>query len=242
MVLAAGGRFAAYGPSHWAALGLFAIGCAGLVLVGHTQRTATEPGEESGGQAKGFSRAFALAIGYSMVGTHTYTLLPGHWSIHAVVPLELCDLAWPVAIWALWTRGRHAFALMYFWGLTLSVQALLTPTLSGPDYPEIRYLDYFGEHLLIVWAAVYLTWGLGMRPDWGGYRFAVAATAVWTVAAFVVNLIAGTDFGYLNGKPRTGSILNLLGPWPWYMPAEAVIILGGWALITWPWVRINQGP
>ena len=200
------------------------------MLIGQRQRGGV-------GEARGFGRAFALAIGYSMIGTHTYVLLPGGWSVHGVVPLELCDLAWPVAIWALWTRGGRAFAVLYYWGLTLSVQALLTPTLTGADYPGIRYLDYFGEHLLIVWAAVYLTWGLGMRPDWGGYRFAVAATAVWAVTAFLVNLIAGTDFGYLNSKPDTGSVLDLLGPWPWYLLGEVVIILGGWALITWPWVR-----
>jgi uncharacterized membrane protein YwaF len=35
----------------------------------------------------------------------------------------------------------------------------------------------------------------------------------------------------------TGSVLDLLGPWPWYVLAEVVIILAGWALITWPWTR-----
>lgn len=234
MVPTASDRFVAYGPSHWAALGLFAVGCAGLVLLGRRQR---KPGEEFSSEAKGFSTAFALAIGYSMIGTHAYTLLRSHRSIGDVLPLELCDLAWPVAIWALWTRGRRAFVLLYYWGLTLSVQALLTPAMSGPDYPGIRYLDFFGEHLLIVWAAVYLTWGVGMRPDWAGYRFVVTVTAVWAAAAFVINLGTGTNFGYLNHKPDTGSILDLLGPWPWYILIEIAVILAGWALITWPWTQ-----
>jgi hypothetical integral membrane protein (TIGR02206 family) len=240
MVVAIGGRFTAYGPSHWAALGLFAAGCAGLVLLGRAQRT---PDREFSDRARGFGRAFSLAIAYSMIGTHTYTLLPGHWSVGGALPLELCDLAWPVAIWALWTFGRLPFALLYYWGLTISVQALLTPAMTGTDYPGVRYLDFFGEHLLIVWAAVYLTWGVGMRPDWGGYRFTIAATAAWAAVAFVVNLTAGTDFGYLNRKPGTGSILSLMGPWPWYLLVETVIILAGWALITWPWTALDRpGP
>src|SRR4051812_22028234 len=122
------GRFAAYGPSHWAALGLFTIGCAGLIMLGRGQTHA---------EAKGFSRAFSLAIAYVVIGVQTYTVLPGHWSLGGSLPLQLCDLAWIVAVPTLWTMNRRWFALAYYWGLTLSVQALLTPALNGSDYPDI---------------------------------------------------------------------------------------------------------
>ncbi|MCP9968141.1 TIGR02206 family membrane protein [Actinomadura madurae] len=156
------------------------------------------------------------------------------------LPLQLCDLAWPAAVVALWTLGRRSFALTYYWGLTLSVQGLITPALNNNDFPDVAYLGFFGMHLMIVWAAVYLTWGLGMRPDWGSYRFASAVTAIWAVATFVFNLIAGTNYGYLNEKPGTGSVLDLMGPWPWYILVEAAIILLGWALVTWPWTRADR--
>ncbi|CNE18489.1 conserved hypothetical integral membrane protein TIGR02206 [Mycobacterium tuberculosis] len=238
MLLTADGRFASYGPSHWAAIGLFAVGCAVLVPLGRAQRAG--PGE-FGGRARGFGQAYALAIMYVVIGTKAYTLLPGRWSIGGSLPLQLSDLAWAAAAGALWTLGRRWFALTYYWGLTLAVQALVTPALHGPDYPGIDYLGFFGRHLLVLWAAVYLTWGLGMRPDWGGYRFAVAATVVWAVATFTFNLIAGTNYGFLRAKPGTGSVLDLMGPWPWYVLAEIVIILLGWALITWPWTRAGAG-
>ncbi|TDD87499.1 TIGR02206 family membrane protein [Actinomadura darangshiensis] len=235
MPLTAAGEFAVYGPSHWAALGLFAAGCAALVPLGRAQRT--EPGGGFGEQARGFSRAYALAIAYVMIGTQVYSLLPGQWRIGGSLPLQLCDLAWLTAVGALWTLGHRWFTLTYYWGLTLSVQGLLTPALHGGDYPDIDYLGFFGMHLMIVWAAVYLTWGLGMRPGWRDYRFAVAATLVWAVATFVFNLIAGTNYGYLNEKPGSASILDVLGPWPWYVLVETLVILAGWALITWPWTR-----
>ncbi|MBO2457648.1 YwaF family protein [Actinomadura violacea] len=237
MPLIAAGRFVAYGPSHWVALGVFAVGCAVLVTVGRAQRTAPEAGEGFGEQAKGFGRAYALAILFVMAGTQVHTLLPAEWRIGGSLPLQLCDIAWLTAAGAVWTLGRRWYALTYYWGLTLSVQGLLTPALNGGDYPDIDYLAFWGMHLMIVWAAVYLTWGLGMRPDWRCYWFAVAVTVVWAAGAFVFNEIAGTNYGYLNSKPSTGSALDLLGPWPWYVLAEVVIILLGWALITWPWTR-----
>ncbi|MFB4307399.1 TIGR02206 family membrane protein [Actinomadura sp. GTD37] len=231
------GEFVAFGPSHWAALGMFAVGCAGLVLIGRAQRPGSGAGFTE--RARGFGRAYALAVVYVMVGTQVNALLPGQWRVGGSLPLQLCDLAWPAAVGALWTLGRRWFALTYYWGLTLSVQGLVTPALNGADYPGIDYLGFFGMHLMIVWAAVYLTWGLGMRPDWRDYRFAVAATVAWAVATSLFNAIAGTNYGYLNKKPGTPSILDLLGPWPWYVLVEAVIILLGWALITWPWTRVS---
>src|SRR5690348_4220511 len=113
MPLIAAGRFVAYGPSHWAVLGVFAIGCAVLVALGRGQR-APEPGEAPGEQAKGFGRAYALAILFVMVGTQVHTLLPAEWRIGGSLPLQLCDVAWLTAAGALWTLGRRWYALTYY--------------------------------------------------------------------------------------------------------------------------------
>ena len=93
-------------------------------------------------------------------------------------------------------------------------------------------------HIGTIWAAVYLTWGRGVTPDWGGYRFAIAVTAVWAVGIFLLNLLIDTNYGYLNGKPGSASILDLLGPWPWYLAAEIVLVASVWALATWPWTAL----
>ena len=58
----------------------------------------------------------------------------------------------------------------------------------------------------------------------------------WVLLAMSVNGILDTNYGYFNGKPD-GTVLDYLGPWPWYVLAEVVIVAGVWALITVPWVR-----
>ena len=125
-------------------------------------------------------------------------------------------------------------ALVYYWGLLLTPQALLTPTLSA-DFPDPRFLAFWGTHLMIVWAAVYLTWGLGLRPTWRGYASTLAITLVWLVSVFAFNELAGTNYGYVNDKPATASILDYLGPWPWYVAVEIVLVAIVWALMTLPW-------
>jgi len=135
----------------------------------------------------------------------------------------------------LWTHRKWAFALTYYWGLPLSSQALITPDLHASDFPSHSFVTFFALHLLVVWAAIYLTWGYGLRPGWRSYRFAVITTLTWGAFTLIFNTIAGSDYGFLNRKPVNGSALDFLGPWPSYVLAEVVIVGAVWALMTWPW-------
>src|SRR6202008_1346414 len=89
------------------------------------------------------------------------------------------------------------------------IGALISPVLQSPDFPNYEFLGFWAIHLLVVLAAIYLTWGRKMRPSWRSCRFVVAATLVWAVATFTFNSIAGTDYGFLNGKPQTESLLDV---------------------------------
>ena len=63
---------------------------------------------------------------------------------------------------------------------------------------------------------------------------------VWAIAVFAFNLVADTNYGYLNRLPKSASLLDFLGPWPWYVVFEVVIVAAVWALLTWPWCRAQQ--
>ena len=75
----------------------------------------------------------------------------------------------------------------------------------------------------------------GVRRD--SVAFTVVVTVVWAVFTFTFNALTGTNYGYLNRKPPTASVLDVLGPWPIYLLAEVAIVLAVWALMTWPWER-----
>lgn len=113
--------------------------------------------------------------------------------------------------------------------------------LVGPDFPHHTFLAFWAIHLAVVWAAIYLTWGRGMRPEWRSLRLAVTVTAVWAAVTFVFNRIAGTNYGFLNGKPVTASLLDVLGPWPVYILSATALLVAVWVLMTLPWVRSRGG-
>lgn len=220
--------FTPYGVSHGAVLALFAVGAWILVQLGRRQ-SATE------GTLR-FRRGLALVIVGFQLPLQVFSMLPPHWNIARSLPFQLCDLAWMAAVCALWTRRWWACALTYYWGLTLTPQAMLTPALPF-DFPHVQFIMFWGMHLLVVWAAIYLTWGVGERPDWRGFRLALAVTVGWSVVVLLFNALAGTNYLFVNAKPPTPSLLDLLGEWPWYLVTEFALIVTVWAGMTWPFAR-----
>jgi len=228
-VLRAADRFATFGGEHLLLVGLFLVGAVAVVLVGRRQRGTPA--------ARRFSRVYAVAIPCVTVPSQAFQLTPGDFDLATSLPLQLCDLAWVAAAWALWTHDRVPVALTYFWGLTLTVQGIITPSL-GQAFPHPRYLAFWAMHFLVVWAALYLTLGLGLGPRWREYRVTVAVTLAWAVLVFAVDTVLGVNYGYLVAKPASASLLDLLGPWPVYVLASLAVLLAGWALLTWPWVIV----
>lgn len=223
-------EFTAYGPSYWGAIAVFVVGAVLLVWVGRRQTDAS---------ARRLGRVLGAVTAVIYVGMFVYTLIPP--SIYWSVPLRLTDLVTVAAACALWTQRRWAYELTYYWGLVLSSQALISPALESPDFPHYEFLVFWGIHLLVVWAAIYLTWGRGMRPDWRSFRFVVVVTAVWAAVTCAFNSIAGTNYGFLNRKPTTASLLDVLGPWPVYIFTAGALIVMVWVLMTWPWAHGTIG-
>ena len=140
-------QFTAYGPSYWVVIAVFAIGSALLVWIGRSQTES---------QARRLGRILGMLTAAIYGSMLVYSLIPP--TIRAV-PLRLTDLATVAAAYALWSQRHWPFALTYYWGLTLSTQALISPVLNSPDFPNYGFLAFWAIHLLVVWAAIYLTWG-----------------------------------------------------------------------------------
>ena len=214
-------HFQPYGASHLAVLAVLAVGVAVIAVWGrHTTRRA--------------ERGFAVVIVAVALPLQLLQFTPSEWNFATSLPLQLCDWAWLVAAVALWTRWRLAATITYLWGLTLTTQGIATPDLATA-FPGLRWWMFWAMHVLIVWAAVHLIWGMRIRPTWRTYGQAVAITLGWLVSTLTFNVAAGTNYGYLNGKPAGRSALDLLGPWPWYVAVEIGVVVGTWALLVWPW-------
>lgn len=169
-----------------------------------------------------FSRLLALAILAGWVGEYVAEGVEGTWSARYGLPLQLTDAVSAAAILALWTRRALLVELTYFWALTASLQAALTPDL-GQSFPSVYYFTYFSYHVGAVVAACLLVFGLRLYPRPLAAWRAFAATLCFAAVAGMGDVITGGNYMYLRSKPEHNSLLSVMGPWPWYIASAAAV-------------------
>src|SRR5919197_3503936 len=168
------------------------------------------------------SRALSLAILGAYVTEYVANTVEGTWEASFNLPFQLTDAVTIVAIVALWSPRQLLVELVYFWALTASLQALLTPDL-GQAFPSVFYFTYFGYHTGAVAAACFLVFGCRLYPRPGASLRVFALTLAFAAVAGAADLLTGGNYMYLRNKPAHNSLLNLMGPWPWYIVSTAAL-------------------
>jgi hypothetical integral membrane protein (TIGR02206 family) len=184
----------------------------------------------------------ALAIVVTELSWQRYVLANHSWSVAFSLPVQLCDVGGFVAAAALLWRQALLVEIAYFWGLGGTVQALLTPDLRD-HFPSFPYLQFYATHDLVVLAALFLVIGLGLQPRAGAVRRIFLLTLAFGAAVGLIDLLTGGNYLYLRQVPAQGSLLNVMGAWPWYIVVGAVLTLIVLAILDAPFrfSRISSG-
>lgn len=194
-------------------------------------------------QLRGVWGGFVIGVNlWSLV----YWFLPARYDVRESLPLQLCDLACIVAAIAMLTRQRWAHTLLFFWGIGLSTQAFITPTLKF--YPgHMEFWLFWLVHLSIVGSAIYLLAVRRYRPTLRDLLLALAITVVWLVGMLILNPILGSNYGYVaNTLPENRTVIDVLGPWPRRVFILGAIVIGIftglWAISRPRTPRASVGP
>jgi len=155
------------------------------------------------------------------------------WSMSYALPFQLCDVAAIVSAAALWSRQPLLVELTYFWGLAGTANGLITPDVSD-HFPSFGFLQYFIAHGAIVAAALLLVIGLKIAPRPGAVVRVFGLTFGLLVLDAGINLVTGGNYMYLRHAPGAHSLLDVIGPWPWYIVAAAALALVLFAILDLP--------
>jgi hypothetical integral membrane protein (TIGR02206 family) len=202
-------------PEHLLPLGLLVVVAAALCI---TARRV--PGRWTAVGAV----IIALAIVVTELSWQPYVLANHSWSVAFSLPVQLCDVGGFVAAVALLWRQALLVEIAYFWGLGGTVQALLTPDLRD-HFPSFPYLQFYVTHDLVVLAALFLVIGLGIQPRAGAVRRIFLLTLGFAAVIGLIDLATGGNYLYLRQVPLQGSLLSVMGPWPWYIVVGALLTL-----------------
>jgi len=233
-----GGAFELFGLTHFLGLAVVTAVCVSMALL---RRRFSQP-------VRPFIRWSLLAVIYfSEASWHIWKLSIGEWNIQGMLPLWLCSLtSWSMPLLLIYRSYRY-YEWVYFMGLIGASQALLTPDLMNYGFPHFRFIEYFAVHGAIIIAVVYMTVVEGFRPSWRSLpRVILVTNLYWLFCGWVNNLI-GSNYLYTSGKLPTPSLLDYLGPWPWYLLAMeglglffCVLLYLPFALRDWQSVRSSH--
>jgi hypothetical integral membrane protein (TIGR02206 family) len=200
-----------FSVEHLAALGVLVVAAAAAVAAARRDRATVA-----------VSRALALVILAGWIGEQVADVVEDVWSVKYTLPLQLTDVVSITAVVALWRPQPLLVELTYFWALTASLQATVTPDL-GRTFPSAFYFTYFAYHVGAIVAAVMLVFGRRMYPRPGATWRVFAATLVVAAVAAGADLITGGNYMYLREKPVHSSLLSVMARWPWYIAETAVL-------------------
>lgn len=154
------------------------------------------------------------------------------------LPLEFCSLVQIACILALFGSNRLMHEITYFWGMGGILQALVTPDL-GRGFPSWDFILFFWSHGAILLGIVFIIAAQGFRPRRNSVARMMIALNLYAIAVGTINYIMDWNYGYLCRKPAVPSLLDFLGPWPWYLLSLEVISLLAFSLLALPWKKRN---
>lgn len=204
----AGGPFVLFSPTHLVAISVIVLVNLSLLLL------RRNPDERL---RRAFRYGLAALLIIDELFWHLWNLTTGQWSIQTTLPLHLCSVFVFLSAIMLVTRSYRIYEFAYFLGIAGATQAILTPDLGIYDFPHFRYFQVFLSHGSIVTAAVYMTVVEGFRPTWGSFKRTLIWSNVYMLFVGIINVLIGSNYLYIAHKPETPSLIDMLGPWPWYL-------------------------
>ncbi|MBM7571029.1 TIGR02206 family membrane protein [Aquibacillus albus] len=155
----------------------------------------------------------------------------GTWSFRYSLPLHLSSISLLLSSVLLITRSYRLFEFTYFVGLGSALQAMVTPDIQAYTFPHFRYVHFFISHGGIVIANMFMVFVEGFRPTFKSIFKAFLYLNVYALLIFMVNIIMNSNYMYIMKKPANPSIIDYLGPWPFYIiPLEVIALATFWLL------------
>jgi hypothetical integral membrane protein (TIGR02206 family) len=164
-----------------------------------------------------FRFGLAVLIAVSFVAVAVWRALVGFWTLLWDLPLHLCDLTALLSIALLLTRNRRLYEFVYFLGIGGALQALVTSNVGMYGYPHLYFFSSMIIHGGIITTGLYFTVVEGYRPTWRSLWRVAGWMLAYTAAIFVLNLLIGSNYLFIGRQPDFPSIIDQLGPWPWYV-------------------------
>lgn len=183
----------------------------------------------------------ALILLISELTLYVWYVHTGFWDLVDSLPFHLCSISLILSIIMLLTRSYFWFEITYFLGIGGALQAMVTPELAY-DFPHYRYFHFFLAHIAIILSSLYMLWYEKCRPTIKSVWKAFVALNILAFVVFFINKVTGGNYMFLARKPSNPSLIDLLGPYPWYILSLEVVAFAIFFILYLPFVFKKSEP
>lgn len=199
-------HFGMWETAHLITIGLALICFAGLFIF----RKALIP----------YRRYIRLTVGWTLlisrISLDYWYISTGQWYASSSLPFELCSIASIVCAVMLLSKSKFLFEVFYFIAIGGAIQAILTPELLL-GFPQYRFIQFFIDHTLLIMAPLIM---ISLYRYTITFRSLIKSFLTLNIIAALVygiNYLIGANYMFLMHKPSTTSIIDYLGPYPYYI-------------------------
>ena len=206
--------FELFGQAHLLTLLLILLACVAL------------PGLVRRSRSPELERRVAVVLGIVLLMHEALTIATRIWLYESPpaeqLPLHLCAITLLMVAFSLLRKSYLAFELAYFWAMGGTLQAILTPDLDAA-FPSFAYTVFFFGHGVVMLGVAYAIIVFRFRPTFVSIFKTMAVTVAYAAVIAPLNWLLGTNYLYLCEKPKGASLMDYLGPWPWYIASLGII-------------------
>ena len=178
----------------------------------------------------------AIMLWLNEASWHIWNIYWGHWSVQTMLPLHVCSAMIWLAGFMLIFKIRPIYEFAYFIGIGGAMQALLTPEAGIYGFPHFRIFQTLISHGLLITATIYMTTVEGFRPTWKSFWRVLIGLNIYAALIYPINVLLGSDYLFINGKPATASLLDALPPWPYYLIFMEILLVVVFLILYLPFL------
>jgi hypothetical integral membrane protein (TIGR02206 family) len=214
--------FEMFSVSHFVIIGLLFIISAGIYLNKEKLKQ---------GNWRKFEIGAAITLILFEAMYHIWMAVNDNWNVSHAIPLELCSISLFLTVFLLLTKKKIIYEILLFTALLGASQAIFTPLLNF-EFPHFRFFHFFYTHLMMIWTVLYFTWVKGYRPTiWSVVKLFVFLNVILPII-MVINKLVDGNYMFLSHKPKSPSLLDVLGPYPYYILSMEGLVIS-LSLLVW---------
>ena len=197
-------KFILFSNEHLITVGIGFISCILLVFLGFfTEKKAT----------------FAKIVAIAVLGVKIAELLFRHHyygeTVIELLPLHLCPIVIILSIFMMFFHSEVLFQPVYFWSIGAFFAILMPDIRDGMS--NFASQSFFITHFFILFSTAYAFVHFRFRPTKAGFLCSFLLLVTLAFIMYFVNNKLGTNFLYVNHPPVTKSLMDFMGPWPYYI-------------------------